>query len=146
MYKMVGISAEPFTKNCIHTITQLRKGKKLALWLKMKDVEKKLGVENIYDSVDKETKGKFGTNYPTKQQIKKYKRNGSEFIEDIKFIYAHECIIMPIIMHCRSPAAIEFRSKFGLNQNDITLAKEQSVLKSIKIHLKEKICKLNTVF
>ena len=35
-------------------------------------------------------------------------------------------------MHCRvaTPKQIEFRSKFGFNQYDITLTKEQSVLKS----------------
>ena len=40
-------------------------------------------------------------------------------------------------MYCRvaTPKSIEFRSKFGFNQYDITLAKKQSVLK----------CKLNTV-
>ena len=35
-------------------------------------------------------------------------------------MYAHECIIVPVIMHCRSPTAIEFRSKLGFNQYDIT--------------------------
>ena len=38
---------------------------------------------------------------------------------------------MPVIMCCRSPKAIEFRSKFGFSQYDITLKKESSVLKSI---------------
>ena len=35
-------------------------------------------------------------------------------------------------MHCRIPTAIELRSKFGFNQYDITLTKEQPVLKSVK--------------
>ena len=36
-------------------------------------------------------------------------------------------------MHCRvaTPKSIEFRSKLGFNQCDITLTKEQSVLKSV---------------
>ena len=36
-------------------------------------------------------------------------------------------------MHCRisTPKSIEFKSKLGFNQYDISLAKEQSVLKSI---------------
>ena len=48
-------------------------------------------------------------------------------------MYAHKCIIIPVIMHCRvsTTKSIEFRSKLGFNQNDITLTKEQSVLKSI---------------
>ena len=99
----------------------------------MKDVERELDVENIYDLVDKEIKDKFETNYPTKQQIRKYKRHGSELIENEKFMYAHECIIISVIMHCRvgTPKSIEFRSKLGFNEYDITLTKEQSVLKSV---------------
>ena len=48
-------------------------------------------------------------------------------------MYAHECIIIPIIMHCRvsTPKSIEFRSKLGFKQYDITLTKEQSVLTSV---------------
>ena len=48
-------------------------------------------------------------------------------------MYAHECIIIPVIMHHRvsTHKLIEFRSKLGFNQYDITLTKEQSVLKSV---------------
>ena len=130
---MVGVSAETFAKNCVHTISQLKRGKESILWIRIKDIGEKLDVKNIYDLVDKEIKGKSETNYPTEQQIRMYKRRGSEFIKDIKFMYAHECIIIPIIMHCRvaTPKSIEFRSKLGFSQYDITLTKEQSVLKSI---------------
>ena len=81
----------------------------------------------------KKFEGKFETNYPTEQQIRKYKRHGSEFIKNERFMYAHECIIIPIIMHCRisTPKSYDFRSKLGFNQYDITLTKEQSVLKLI---------------
>ena len=48
-------------------------------------------------------------------------------------MYAHECIIIPAIMHCRvsAPKSTDIRFKLGFNQYDITLTKEQSVLKSI---------------
>ena len=41
--------------------------------------------------------------------------------------------IIPIIMHCRitSLKSIEFKNRLGFNQHDITLTKEQSVLKSV---------------
>ena len=131
VYKI--ISAETFAKNCIHTISQLKRGKESILWLRIKDIGRELDVKNIFDLVDKDIKGKFETNYPTEQQIKKYKRYGTEFIKDIKFMYAHECIIIPIIMHCRvaTPKSIEFRSKLGFNQYYITFTKEQSILKSV---------------
>ena len=113
---MVDISAETFAKNFIHTIIQLKRDKESILFL-IKDIGRELDVKNIFDLVDKEIKGKFETNYSAEQQIRKYKRHGSEFIKYIKLIYVHECIIIPIITHCRvaTPKSIEFRSKLGFN-------------------------------
>ena len=137
---MVEISAQTFAKNCIHTIKKLRKSKEPVLWIRIKDIGKKLDVKNIRDLVYKEIKGKFETGYLTEQQIKKHKRHGSEFIEGIKFMYAHECIIIPVIMRCRvsTPKSIKFKSKIGFNQCEITLNKEQSVLKSVMDAFEEK--------
>ena len=89
--------------------------KEKKLWLRNKDIGEKLGVENIYNFIDKEIKGKCETNNPTKQQIKEYRRHGSELIDGKKFMYTHEDIITPIIMNCRvsTPKAIEFRSELG---------------------------------
>ena len=70
---MVDISVEKFAKNCIHIITQVRKSKKLALWIRIKDIGEKLDVKNIFDLVDKEIKDKFESNYPAKQHIKSIK-------------------------------------------------------------------------
>ena len=126
---MVNIRAEIFDENCIHTIIQLREGKKFALWLRIKDIGEKLNIKDIFDSVNKEIKGKFETNYPTEHQIRKHNRHGSEFIEGIKFMYAHECILIFVIMHCRSPTAIECRSKVGFSEYGMTMHKEPSVLK-----------------
>ena len=82
--------------------------------------------------VDKEIKSKCETKNPTKQQIEKYKRNGSK-INGEKFVHTHEDIIMLIIMSCRisTPRAIEFRSRLGFKQHDIKLGKEQSVTSKI---------------
>ena len=65
-----------------------------------------------------------------KNKLKNIKKYCSELIEGIKQIYAHEDVI-PVAMGGRSPKAIEFRSKLGFTQYDITLKKESSVLKSI---------------
>ena len=51
------------------------------LWINAIDVQKKLNVINIHDLVDKEIKGKFKTNNPTDEQIKKDKRHGSVWID-----------------------------------------------------------------
>ena len=85
------------------------------MWLRIKDTGRELGVKNICHLVDKGIKGKFETNYPTEQQIKKYKRPRLGLINDEKLMYAHECIKIPIIMHCKIPAALEFRSKLGFS-------------------------------
>ena len=46
------------------------------LWLINKDIGEKLGVENIYDLIDKEIKGRFKTRNPTDGQSREYKRYG----------------------------------------------------------------------
>ena len=62
---MVNISAETFAKNCVHTIRQLKRGKEPVLWIRTKDIGRKLDVKNICDLVDKEIKGNLETNHPT---------------------------------------------------------------------------------
>ena len=87
VYKMVDINAETFAKESF-------------LWLRIKYMGRELDIKNIFDLVDKEIKDKWENYYPTEQQIRKYKRHGSEFIKDVKYMYAQECIILPMIMHC----------------------------------------------
>ena len=67
---MVFITAEVLAENCIYTIKRQKKGKEPVLWIRVKDLGEKLNIENIFDSVDKEVKGKF-KNCPTKDQVKK---------------------------------------------------------------------------
>ena len=68
---MIDISAETFAKNCIYTISQLKRGKKSILWLRIKDIGRELDVKNIFGLVDKEMKGRYETYYPTEKQIRK---------------------------------------------------------------------------
>ena len=71
--------------------------------MKMIDIQKKLDAKNIRDLVDKEIKRKFKTNNPTDEQIKKYRRHGSELVDHDKFVYFHEGIMILVIMYCRTP-------------------------------------------
>ena len=82
---MVFITAEVLAENCICTIRRQKKGKESVLRIRIKDLGEKLNIKNIFDSVDKEIKGKF-KNCPTKEQIKKYKKYGSKLIEGIKIL------------------------------------------------------------
>ena len=109
MYKIFKTTAQIFARNRVHTITINKTDKKSVLWIKTIDIQKKLDVKNIHDLVDKKIKGKFKTNIPTDKQIKEYKKHGSELIDCKKFMYAHEGIIIPIIMHCRTPESCKFK-------------------------------------
>ena len=79
------------------------------LWIKMIDIQKKLDVKNIHDLVDKEITDKFKTNNLTDERIKKYKAHGSELINGEIFMYAHEGVIIPVIMHCRTAESCKFK-------------------------------------
>ena len=77
---MVFITAEIFSENCIYTIKRQIKDETTVLWIRIKDLNEKLDIKNIFDLVDKEIKDKF-KDRPTKEQIQKYKKYGLEFIE-----------------------------------------------------------------
>ena len=113
MYKMFKVTAETFAKNCVHTIKVTKTDNKSALWIKMTDIQEPLDVKNIHDLADKEMKGTFKTNNLTDEQIKKYKRHESVLIDGEKFVYAHQGIIIPVIMHCRTPESCKFKKNLG---------------------------------
>ena len=75
-----------FSKNCVYNIIDKEK----MVWLKNKGIGETLGVENIYDLVDKEMKGRFEYGDPTDEQTRKYKRHVSELAESEKFMYTRE--------------------------------------------------------
>ena len=95
---MVFITADTFAENCLSTIKQEEKDNTVVLWITMKDLNGKLDIKNIFDLVGKEIKGKFKDKKPTEEQIRKYKSHGSEFDKDVKFVYAREDVVMPVIM------------------------------------------------
>ena len=98
----------------------------------MIDIQKKLDVKNIHDLVDKEITDKFKTNNLTDERIKKYKTHGSELINGEIFMYAHEGVIIPVIMHCRTPESCKFKRYLEFKLHDVISCKEQTVLESIK--------------
>ena len=51
----------------------------------------------------------------TKEQIRKYKKYGKEFINDLTGIYIHEDLALSIIMSCRAPIATELVTKLEFN-------------------------------
>ena len=110
------------------------------LWIKMHDIQIKLGVKNTSDLTRKATKDIYDTQNLTKEKYKKYKRYEKEFIPDLTGIYIHEDLDLTIIMDCRSPIATAFRPKLAFKQHDLIMTKEQSVLtKIMKVFASEKM-------
>ena len=98
--------------------------------VKICGIQEKLAVKNMSDLTIKAIKGIDNTKTPTKKQIRKYKRYCKEFISDLTGIYIREDLKLVIIMDCRTPTEIEFRSKLGFNQHDITRLKKISANKN----------------
>ena len=137
MYKIFDISAETWNKaevSVIKTHENDDVNKKFLLLLCILDAKKRWGGKNLYDLIDKETKGKCGvTNMSdlTKQQIKKYKIDRARLFKGSKnSMYVHEDVLTPIIMQSRlsDPKAIKVRSDLGFKQIILILKKEQSVV------------------
>ena len=89
-------------------------------------------LKTIHVLVDKDIKGKFKTNTLTDEQIKKYIIHGSELIDGEKVMYAHDGVIIPVIMHCRTPESCKFKRNLGFKLHDVINCQGQTVLESIK--------------
>ena len=87
--------------------------------------------KNIHDLIHEEIKGKVKVNL-TDEQIKRYKIHWSELIDGGKFMYAHEGVIIPVIMHCRTPDSCKFKRNLGFKLHDVINCEEQTVLESIE--------------
>ena len=132
MYKMVNIHKETYKKNNIEAIVD-GNGK---LWLNEKHIEQKLGHRNLpfitnkHDQVYKKRRYEL-VNKPKKQPNRRFLRSD---------------LALRVIMNCRTDESCNLKKYLGFGLHDVINTKEQTVLESIKIHLKEKICKLSTVF
>ena len=98
---MVVITVQAYKNAEVHTITV--KNKKL-FWVKMCDVQKGLGIKNIYDLARKEVCGIFETKNFTEKQKRKYIRTEKEISKILtdhsKFRYAHSDLMEKIIKNC----------------------------------------------
>ena len=137
MYKMVVISAKTWIKAEVSVIKIHENdnvNKAVLLLLCISDATKRWGGKSLYDLIDKEIKGKYGVKKMgdlTKQQIRKYRIDRAKLIKGSKdSMYVHEDILIPVILQSRlsNSKTIKFRADLGLNQIDLILKKEQSVV------------------
>ena len=84
-----------------------------------------LALKNISDLVRKEIQGIFETKYPTKEQIKKYKKSEAE----IKNCKGVKRCNDGINTKNKEKQREDFRIILGLKENDIYERKEYSIIK-----------------
>ena len=69
---MVDSSVEIYQNARVYTITIRNRE---LFWVRIIDLQRRLGIKNMSDIVRKEIHGIFETKNPAKEQIKKYKRS-----------------------------------------------------------------------
>ena len=154
MYKMSFITKKTWENCGINTIVYHNKKKNLnEFWLKMCDIERRLGLVNVCDSTVKRIESYYDKKikYITKQEKKVYKT----LCKDYKGVYIIEKLACDKIEGSRTPKGIEFRCQLGYNQRDIKLSEEQSTVSKLmkifsnkKISLQQKVlgCKIDLYF
>ena len=144
---MVVITVEAYQNTRVHTITVKNKD---FFWVKMKDVQDRLGIKNISDILRKEICGRFGTKDLTVKQKMKYIRSEYQITRNFKdsnlYMYAKNKPMEKIIKNCREVEKCnggvdrsdkedqrrDFRILLGFQENEIYERKGYSVVKRIK--------------
>ena len=104
----------------------------------MRDLQVILDLKNMYDLIIEETKSRYKTRNPTKEEIRQYKKDNREWSDDNKYTFITNDIVSTIIKNCKTTTEVEFRTKLGFNQQDLVMNKEQSLLiKIAKVFPKE---------
>ena len=95
------ISVTKYTDAKVCTITVSNRE---LFWVRMHNVQEGLGVKNMSDLVRKEIHGIFETKYPTKDQIRKYKRREKELDDNCNatFVYFSSDLMLRVIKNCRN--------------------------------------------
>ena len=135
-----------YTDAKVHTITVQNRE---LFCVKMIDVQKGLGIQNISDLVRKNIEGIYETKDFTKKQKRKYIRAEQEIsqkpIDDFKIKYVRSDLMEKIIKNfggvkkCndginrieKEGRRENFRATLNFKEHDIMLTKEQSILKSV---------------
>ena len=153
--RVVVITVQACKNEEVHTITM--KNKKL-FWVQMCDVQKRLGIKNIYDLARKEVCVIFETKNFNEEQKRKYIRTEGKIskilTDNSKFKYARSDLTKKIIKNCRGVKKCNdginkmekeeekenFRILLGFKENDIMNREEYTVTLQIdQVFANEKI-------
>ena len=99
---MVALTVEAYQNARVHTITVKTK---VFFWVKMKDIQDRLGIKNISDLLRKEKCGRFGTKDLTEKQKIKYIRSEHQITKNFRdsdlYKHAKNKLMEKIIKNCR---------------------------------------------
>ena len=145
---MVFITSEDYKNAGVHTITVKNKD---YFWVKMKDVEKGLGLKWLRGLVENKICGIYEIKRLTKKQRRKYKRTASEISKELKndpqyCKYVRHDVMEEVIKNCRGVKSSNdginrldkekqrqnFRQILGFKENEVFESKEYSIVKKIK--------------
>ena len=85
---MVVVTVEAYQNTRVHTITVKNKD---FFWVKMKDVQDRLGIKNISDLLREEISGRFGTKDLTEKHKMKYIRSEYQITKTFKDSNLYKC-------------------------------------------------------
>ena len=115
------------------------------IWVKMIDLQKRLCHGNVCHVAMKKIKSFCKTKYPTKEQVKKYKRKANELgNDDNKSVYIREDLAYNLIHYINLGGieADEFRKNLGITNNQSTIRIERKMIAIImKIFAKENMAR-----
>ena len=116
------ITAETYFNNKTHIICMNKRGANdfYVIWVKMIDLQKKLGHRNACHVAIKKIKSFCKTKYPTKEQVKKYKRKANELgNDDNKSVYIREDLAYNLIHYIKLGVieTDESRKNLGITNN-----------------------------
>ena len=80
----------------------------------MHDLQVILDLKNMSDLIIEETKSRYKTRNPTKEEIRQHKKDNREWSDDNKYTFITNDIVSTIIKNCKTTTEVEFRTKLGL--------------------------------
>ena len=105
----------------------------------MTDLQKRLCHRNLcHVAMKKKKKSVCGTNHPTKEQVKKYRRKMSQWINDAKSAYIRDDLTYKVIHYTNICVieADEFRKNVGVKNNQSIRIEREMIYKIKKIFAK----------
>ena len=145
MYKMSSeaktYTAEIYSKTKTHTIRVNKKftDEDYVIWVKMIDLQKRLCHQKLCPVAMKKIKSFCSAKHATKEQVKKYKREMIQWINDGKSVYICEDLTSKLIPYINQGVieANEFKKNLGAENNKSISIEREMIAIIMKVFAKE---------